>query len=66
MQIFSEEARIKREKTRELKKFLSSTDYKIIKYYEYICAGLDAPYDISTLHSNREALREQIRVLSER
>jgi hypothetical protein len=53
-------------KTRQielLKSQLTSTDYQIIKCYEYSLAGLELPYDIQTLHTEREAIREQIREL---
>lgn len=46
-----------------LKSQLTSTDYQIIKCYEYSLAGLELPYDIQTLHTEREAIREQIREL---
>lgn len=49
----------------ELKIQLTATDYKVIKAYEYQLAGLDAPYDIAELHTQREAIREQIRQLEE-
>lgn len=45
----------------DLKRQLDSTDYKIIKSYEYYLAGLETPYDISELHTEREAIREKIR-----
>lgn len=45
----------------DLKRQLDSTDYKIIKAYEYQLAGLETPYDIAELHAEREAIREQIR-----
>ena len=32
---------------------LASSDYKIIKCYEYALAGLDLPYDIQDLHTER-------------
>ena len=44
---------------------LASSDYKIIKCYEYSLAGLDLPYNISELHAEREAIREEIRKLEE-
>ena len=50
---------------KNLKKQLSSTDYQVIKCYEYSLAGLDLPYDITALHEEREALRVQIRKLEE-
>lgn len=46
-----------------LKNRLSSTDYKIIKCYEYSLNGLDIPYDVVALHQEREELRNQIREL---
>lgn len=44
---------------------LASSDYKVIKCYEYSLAGLDLPYDINELHAEREAIREEIRRLEE-
>lgn len=43
-----------------LKKQLEITDYKIIKCSEYQLAGLELPYDIETLHQERQAIRDQI------
>lgn len=53
----------KKQRLKSLKSQLSSTDYQIIKCYEYSLAGLELPYDIQTLHTEREAIREQIREL---
>ena len=47
-------------------KKLASSDYKIIKCYEYSLAGLDLPYDINELHAEREAIRDEIRKLEEK
>lgn len=47
----------------QLKEQLAATDYKIIKCSEYSLAGIDAPYDIATLHSERQAIRDQINAL---
>jgi hypothetical protein len=47
----------------ELKKQLSETDFKIIKCFEYQFAGLELPYDIQTLHTERQALRDRINEL---
>ena len=44
-----------------LKSQLAETDYKIIKCYEYSLVGMELPYDIQTLHEEREQIREQIR-----
>lgn len=54
-----------REKLTDLKAQLTSTDYQVIKCYEYSLAGLALPYDITALHEEREALRVQIRELEE-
>ena len=42
---------------------LSATDYKIIKCSEYQLAGVALPYDIVALHTQRQALRDQIAAL---
>ena len=44
---------------------IASTDYQVIKCYEYSLVGLELPYDISLLHEEREAIREQIRALED-
>ena len=46
-----------------LKEKLTETDYKIIKCYEYQLAGLELPYDISELHTKRQAIRDKINEL---
>jgi hypothetical protein len=46
-----------------LKGELEQTDYKVIKCSEYQLAGLEAPYDISELHSARQELRDRINTL---
>lgn len=51
------------EQIKSLKFQLTSTDYQIIKCYEYSLVGMELPYDVETLHEEREALREQIREL---
>ncbi len=38
-------------------------DWKIAKCYEYILAGLDAPYDIAELHQKRQEVRDRINAL---
>jgi hypothetical protein len=48
-----------------LKSELSETDYKIIKCSEYQLAGLPLPYDIQALHTERQALRDQINSLED-
>ena len=39
---------------------LASTDYKIIKCYEYSLVGEEMPYDVTALHTERQALRDKI------
>ena len=46
-----------------LKETLQSSDYQIIKCYEYALNDLDLPYDVSELHLGRQALRDQINQL---
>ncbi len=46
-----------------LKEQLSNTDYKVTKCYEYSLVGIELPYDIEALHSERQALRDQINEL---
>lgn len=46
-----------------LKESLSESDYRIIKCYEAALQQSDMPYDVSTLCSERQALRDQINEL---
>ena len=46
-----------------LKQQLTSTDYKIIKCSEAQLLGEDLPYDIASLHAERQALRDKINEL---
>ena len=47
----------------ELKAQLDGTDYKIIKCSEYQLAGIELPYDVVELHTQRQALRDEINQL---
>ncbi len=49
----------------KLKTQLTETDYKIIKCSEYQLAGLELPYDIQALHTERQSLRDRINELEE-
>lgn len=49
-----------RQEIRTLKEKLDSTDYQIIKCYEYALNDLELPYDVAALHAERQALRDQI------
>lgn len=44
----------------ELKKQLSDSDYKIIKCYEASLLNEQNPYDIETMHAERQAIRDEI------
>lgn len=46
-----------------LKSQLTETDYKIVKCSEYQLAGLELPYDIQLLHTERQVIRDRINEL---
>ena len=46
-----------------LKEGLSATDYKIIKCSEAQLVGEELPYNVTELHTERQALRDQINQL---
>lgn len=48
-----------------LKKSLAETDYKVIKCYEYSLTEQPTPYDITSVHAERQAIRNQINSLEE-
>ena len=48
-----------------LKEELTSTDYRIIKCYEYSLVGKEPPYDVQALHKERQAIRNRINELEE-
>lgn len=53
----------KEDRIAELKTQLSDTDYKIVKCSEYSLAGEELPYNITELHTMRQAIRDQINEL---
>lgn len=53
----------KQAKIASLKKELSDSDYKVIKNYEATMAGEQPPYDMTSLHAERQALRDMINQL---
>lgn len=53
----------KRNEIQRLKDSLTSSDYKVIKCYEASLVGQELPYDITSLHTERQALRQQINQL---
>lgn len=61
----AENARIEgiKQEISTLKAQIQSTDYQIIKCYEYSLIDLELPYDAEALHAERQALRDQINEL---
>ena len=55
--ILSEIERIKSE--------LQDSDYKVIKCAEALTIGAEMPYDVESLHKERQALRDKINELEE-
>lgn len=49
----------------QLQQQLNDTDYKIIKCQEYSLAGLELPYNIEELHTQRQSVRDQINELQQ-
>lgn len=45
------------------KEFLSDTDYQITKYNEAFMLGNPLPYDLNTIHQERQAVRAKINEL---
>ena len=59
-------AEMERQATIEsLKMQLSESDYKVIKMAECMALGLPAPYDVASLHEERQQLRDPINALEE-
>ena len=46
-----------------LKSELQESDYKVIKCAEAMAVGADMPYDVASLHKERQALRDKINKL---
>ena len=46
-----------------LKSELQESDYKVIKCAEAICLNEELPYNMTTLHKERQALRDKINEL---
>ncbi len=44
----------------ELKEQLSESDYRVTKCYECSLVGKTLPYDIQVLHTERQAIRDEI------
>lgn len=48
-----------------LKSELQESDYKVIKCAEAMAVGAEMPYDVASLHKERQALRDKINELEE-
>ena len=46
-----------------LKSELQESDYKVIKCAEAMAVGAEMPYDVASLHDERQALRDKINEL---
>lgn len=46
-----------------LKSELQESDYKVIKCSEAMAVGAEMPYDMASLHNERQALRDKINEL---
>ena len=46
-----------------LKSELQESDYKVIKCAEALTIGAEMPYDVASLHKDRQALRDKINEL---
>ena len=46
-----------------LKSELQESDYKVIKCAEAMAVGEEMPYDVASLHKERQALRDKINEL---
>lgn len=46
-----------------LKSELQDNDYKVIKCAEALTIGAEMPYDVASLHNERQALRDKINEL---
>ena len=57
--------RYKEEQIAELKTQLSATDYKVIKCAECQLLGEEMPYDVAALHTERQAIRDEINRLEQ-
>jgi hypothetical protein len=48
-----------------LKSELQESDYKVIKCAEALTIGAEMPYDVESLHNERQALRDKINELEQ-
>lgn len=52
-----------RQQVADLKQALADSDYKVTKCYEASMMGQPLPYDIDTVHAERQAMRDKINEL---
>lgn len=52
-----------KQEIKRLKQTLTETDYKVLKCYEASLIGGTMPYDINSVHTERQALRDKINEL---
>lgn len=55
----------KSEEIERLKSELQASDYKVIKCAEAMCLNAEMPYNMTSLHKERQALRDKINELEE-
>ena len=55
-----------RQEIARMQEQIAESDYKVIKSYEYVMAGITPPYDIAILHTERQNLRDRIGALEVR
>ena len=60
----------KEQRIRDLQAMLSCTsspigDWKVAKCIEYQLSGLEPPYDVNELHTQRQAVRDEINKIQE-
>lgn len=51
------------EKIIRLKNRLLETDHMVVECYEYSLLGLEMPYDITALHTERQTIKDEIETL---
>ena len=51
------------EKIIRLKNRLLDTDHMVVECYEHSLLGLEMPYDIAALHTERQAIKDEIETL---
>ena len=55
--------RLRLSEIERLKSELQESDYKVIKCAEAMAVGEEMPYDVASLHKERQALRDKINEL---